>query len=63
MGGHLHIYSMVSGRIQFLKLEPQLQTHFMFARLVKEESYLSLSVFIHFTVLIFILVDMIFAEV
>lgn len=63
MGGHLHIYSTVSRRIQFLKLEPQLQTHFMFAPLVKEESYLSLSVFILFTGLKFILVDMIFAGV
>ena len=32
--------------LEFLKFEPKLQVHFMFAHLVRKESYLSFSVFI-----------------
>ena len=46
----MHIYSMVLAELSLdsLKFEPELQTHFMFARLVKKATYLSFSVLIRF---------------
>lgn len=47
--------------LEFLKFEPKLQTHFIFAHLVRKASYLSLSVFFP-TMLLFMLLHMISAE-